>query len=86
MSLTMKRKMNPPLTKEDTMPFGQYKGEVVEDIIHDNVGYLVWCLENVDDFCLDDETMDMITDAYLEKEVHDTDFGVDFGRFESPPY
>lgn len=31
---------------QDTFTFGKHKGEMVEDVIHDDGSYITWCLEN----------------------------------------
>jgi len=41
---------------QDTFPFGKHKGEMVEDVIHDDGSYITWCLEN-EVFELDEEAM-----------------------------
>lgn len=43
--------------KEDTFTFGKYKGEHIDDV--DDVDYLEWCRENLDD-------TDEITLAFME--------------------
>lgn len=34
------------IAREFKMPFGRYKGETLEEIYIENVGYLEWLLEN----------------------------------------
>jgi len=33
------------LRLSDTMKFGKYKGEEIEDLLYDDPGYLVWLVE-----------------------------------------
>jgi hypothetical protein len=34
----------------DEMPFGQYEGKTIEELIDDEPGYVKWLLENLRDF------------------------------------
>ena len=43
------------------MPFGKYEGEDIEDL---PTGYIVWCLENLDDL---DPELEMDMDYELKK-------------------
>lgn len=36
----------------DRMPFGVYQGVPLPVIFHQDPGYFRWCIENVDDFCI----------------------------------
>lgn len=46
------REATDPLMLHDVMPFGKYKGQIIEDIIHVDTEYLLWCLRTIDDFYL----------------------------------
>lgn len=39
--------------KNMALPFGQYKGVFISDILDTDPGYLLWCMENVQDFDLE---------------------------------
>lgn len=41
--------------KERTLSFGKYKGQEIKYIILTDIGYIVWCLENLKRFKLTDE-------------------------------
>lgn len=42
--------------KEDRLlTFGKYKGETIKYILLTHIGYIMWCLENIDWFYLTDE-------------------------------
>lgn len=43
----------------DKMPFGKHKGETIEQIMSDDIRYITWLLENVKNFSLSDEAMDV---------------------------
>ncbi|WP_417429847.1 hypothetical protein [Halpernia sp.] len=37
--------------------FGKYNGLSIEDIAHKDLGYLCWCVKNITEFILDNETL-----------------------------
>jgi len=42
--------------KEDRVfQFGKYKGQPIKKVILEHIGYVIWCLDNVDGFKLTDE-------------------------------
>lgn len=41
--------------KERSLPFGKYKGQEIKYIILIDIGYIVWCFENICRFKLTDE-------------------------------
>lgn len=41
--------------KERTLTFGKYKGQEIKYIILTDIGYIVWCFENIRRFKLTDE-------------------------------
>lgn len=43
--------------------FGKYKGQPVEDVLADDPSYLLWCLENVESFSVDQALEDEIVRA-----------------------
>ena len=66
--------------KLDTrLNFGKYCGETLKTILEDDPGYLVWCLENVEWFEVDQDLEDIIYEAYdweQEREMWDYDFNI----------
>lgn len=48
---------------DSTLRFGKYKGYTIEDLLNDRPDYLLWLLENVDDFEVDKALQDAITRA-----------------------
>ena len=38
-----------------TITFGKYKGQYIVDLILTHIGYIMWCLDNIPWFSLDDE-------------------------------
>lgn len=38
--------------KERTLPFGKYKGQAIKYIILTDIGYIVWCFDNISRFKL----------------------------------
>lgn len=54
---------------QDVFTFGKYKGNTVEDVIHDDYGYIVWCLDNLEWFKVDEYVYELLTttmDKYYE--------------------
>ena len=47
----------------DKFNFGKHKGEFVQDVIEDDVTYIEWCLDNVEDFELDETLYQIYNDA-----------------------
>ena len=43
------------MDQERTFTFGKYKGQEIKYIILTDIGYIVWCLENIKRFKLTDE-------------------------------
>ena len=39
-------------SKNMSLPFGQYKGVLLADVLEVDPGYLLWCMENVKGFDL----------------------------------
>jgi len=48
------------LSLQDVMPFGQYKGQTIEDVINDDYQYVDWCLKNIKEFALDIDAQDAL--------------------------
>lgn len=48
---------------DDPLRFGKFKGRTVEDILDEAPEYLLWCLENVEQFEVDAALQDAITRA-----------------------
>lgn len=46
---------------DDCLPFGKHQGRLIEDVLDEDPNYLLWCLENVDDFEVDKALQDEIT-------------------------
>lgn len=47
--------MNEPYGLYQSLQFGKYKGEQVQDIIEKDPDYIRWCLDNIDWFGLTKE-------------------------------
>ncbi len=62
--------------KNMALPFGQYKGVFISDILETDPGYLLWCMENVKDFDLE---LSVYEEAFKRsaKDLDYRDFGVD---------
>jgi hypothetical protein len=54
----------PPLNLESNLPFGKYKGDLLEDVIMEDPGYVEWLIENTD-VTLDPKAMELL-DASLD--------------------
>ena len=48
-----------PLTLEDTIPFGKYRGVDVVDIVNDDPDYIEWVINNTE-YEFDEEVMQLI--------------------------
>ncbi len=53
-----------PLRLSDSMPFGKYKGEEIEDLIYDQPGYLAWCVEE-EVIIFDEEVIKQLEDKKI---------------------
>lgn len=42
-------------TLDSVLIFGKYNGWTIADVMDENLGYITWCLDNIDLFRLDDE-------------------------------
>lgn len=51
--------------------FGKYKGNTVEDVIHDNYEYIIWLLDNVEWFKVSEEVYDVLIKKVNESHEHD---------------
>lgn len=47
------------LTRYNKLNFGKYEGRSLEDVFHTDPGYLIWCLENISEFTLSDDMLNM---------------------------
>ena len=52
--------MSKDLGVDDLMPFGKYKGRQIEDLLIDDIEYLVWVVESGNEI-FDEEVMDKIS-------------------------
>ncbi|MCD8438372.1 hypothetical protein LNI90_11605 [Tenacibaculum dicentrarchi] len=41
---------------DDILNFGKYKGRTIKEIIQEDINYIVWCLIQIDDFQLSDDS------------------------------
>lgn len=60
------------IVEERKMSFGKYKNEPVKKIILTHPGYIMWCLANVQRFCLDEyeqKLFDMLAIAIIKSDV-----------------
>lgn len=60
------------LRPEDAMPYGQYKGSLIQDVIKVNPRYVAYLLSNSSNFRLSEEAIQLLNyvyedDEYLEK-------------------
>jgi hypothetical protein len=44
-----------PFRLKDELPFGQYKEDTIEEVIEKDPDYIIWAINNVEDFELDEE-------------------------------
>lgn len=66
-----------PANLNTKFDFGKHKGKTVEEVCDDDPSYVEWCIDNVDDFELDNEAYDYYEDelaAYYD-ERHRGDIG-----------
>lgn len=57
-------------TLEDIINFGKYKGYSFSDIIELQPNYIIWCLKNIEWFCLSDELFNIVIEyKVIEKEA-----------------
>lgn len=68
---------------KDALPFGQYKGNTIDDVLSDDPGYLDWCLQNVEGFDLHAEVID---DGRWLDYQYPYDMDVDKNIMDGPQY
>lgn len=59
-------------SKNICLPFGQYKGLTVNEIIELDPKYLLWCMKNVKDFDLDPITYQRTEEAVMRDAADDS--------------
>ena len=52
--------------KERTLTFGKYKGQEIKYIILTDIGYIVWCFENIRRFKLTDEEQAILSTKVMK--------------------
>lgn len=67
--------------KNMALPFGQYKGVFISDILDTDPGYLLWCMENVKDFDLELSIYEDAVNSTFKQKVDAIDFGLDQNDF-----
>lgn len=68
--IDVNKKVYEPKHFNDIMPFGQYKGQVIGELLQDHPDYLLWCCDNLD-FELDEECLELIKIAKEKKKIND---------------
>lgn len=66
---------------KDKLTFGKYKGQSVDEVIDNDPDYLVWAVEEIDWFELDEETEKELEDGILNGEDtnrYDGEMGTDW--------
>ena len=71
----------------DKMLFGKHKGELIINMINENVSYIHWCIENVGSFKLSNEAYEKYEEEYTRylerKQEHNRSFSDEYGYSES---
>ena len=60
-----KKKLKQILNLDSKITFGKHKGDKVIDIINVDYPYIIWCLENIYDFCFSNDAIDIIINENL---------------------
>ena len=60
------------LTLNDTLTFGKYKGDVIQDVIKDDPDYLAWACDEIEWFDLDEEAVEALEIALWNDETYET--------------
>lgn len=47
-----------------TIDFGKYKDLSIKEVAENDIGYLCWCVKNINDFVLDNETLMFLHSNY----------------------
>jgi hypothetical protein len=55
------------------VPFGNYKGNLVEDVLHDDPGWLIWVHNKVDGWIIEPSLLQRAEDA-LRRDSIDSSF------------
>ena len=63
--------------KERTLTFGKYKGQEIKYIILTDIGYIVWCFENIRRFKLTDEEQAIYNEVEIMILANDFPYVVD---------
>ena len=80
-----------PATLSTVLTFGQYKGETVQDVMKHDASYLIWAVENIDQFDIDVVVMEQIEDLAYEQDMertggYDSSYYIDSDDPGSPRY
>lgn len=46
---------------DDVLNFGKHRGRTIEHVCRTDPTYLEWCLDNINDFFLSDEAMEVLS-------------------------
>lgn len=69
---------------DKVLTFGKYKGEPIKKIILTHIGYIMWCLSNLDWFKLDTEEQDLYDAVALS--ILDSDCETIYPKEKLKPY
>lgn len=61
-------KFDHPYGEKDVMPFGQFKGMTVKEVMKENPQYLLWAMDKWDGFDLETEVYDKLIDYLFPEE------------------
>ena len=53
------------------LTFGKHQGKLVKDVIESNASYILWCIESIQWFELDEEADDALDDALYSDDEGD---------------
>ncbi len=60
-----------------TIDFGKYNGLSIKEVAEKDIGYLCWCVKNINDFVLDNETLIFLHSNCANMSIS-TDVSIDF--------
>lgn len=62
---------------DDVITFGKYKGNTIDDVIHDDYGYIEWCLDNLAWFKISENVYEQLNKAMAShyESLGDFDYG-----------
>lgn len=63
--------MDYPVGLREEFDFGKYKGKTIGEVIEEDHSYIEWCLDTVNNFSLDAEAENELSDKQMDDDYED---------------